>query len=435
MIEVKAPGKIMLAGEWGVLEPGNSCIVLPVQKYVTVQLVPLEANFMPAWFDTFFLAARPECRALRGVSKGAACKKHSPRAGKNDILITQNGAVSCEQIIFNSQDIDLIDVVLRWDGVSLANHANISQVQKLRFKPCFIAIQNSLQFLSEQGAAIKPFELTVISEISNVNDLAMPGHSKFSFCKPGLGSSAAVVVAVCKAILKFHDFDTDSVKNVDLIFKLACISHYLAFGKLGSGFDVACSTYQKPIIYSRFDPEWLKSKLELKVASKLGSKAEFGQKISDIIFADWPNLEIKEIKMPEKLRVLIGFTGCSASTHKMIEKMHKFRQENLVQYKKIMESINSVVCKLVSALKCCDQVKIIDLINKNRDLLAQLSIESGIELETQELKKLVGIAQRYGAAAKLSGAGGGDCGIAVCFDKVAVKKISDEWNCVGIKSL
>ncbi len=48
---------------------------------------------MPAWFEppsprlrrprTFFLAARPECRALRGVSKGAACKKYSPQPARH----------------------------------------------------------------------------------------------------------------------------------------------------------------------------------------------------------------------------------------------------------------------------------------------------------------------------------------------------------------
>ena len=41
---------------------------------------------MPAWFDTFFLAARPECRALRGVSKGAACKKHSPQPVRRSFM-------------------------------------------------------------------------------------------------------------------------------------------------------------------------------------------------------------------------------------------------------------------------------------------------------------------------------------------------------------
>jgi hypothetical protein len=75
-------------------------------------------NVMPAWFDatspslhswlrctrTFFLAARPECppkliksegwecRALRGVSKGAACKKHSSQPARRSHVGRRLGA-------------------------------------------------------------------------------------------------------------------------------------------------------------------------------------------------------------------------------------------------------------------------------------------------------------------------------------------------------
>lgn len=201
VIEVKVPGKIMIAGEWSVLEQGNSCIVLPVQKYVYVQIK-------------------------------AAVK-----------------------FIFNSQDIDLMGVCLLWNRLNspvLELESCISSVQKDRFNLCFTVMQKGLQFLDEQGIAIKPFELTVISEISGAD----------STPKPGLGSSAAVAVAVCKAILQFHGFNTELAPNLDIVFKLACISHFIAFGKVGSGFDVACSTYKKPIIYSRFDPDWLKSRLK-----------------------------------------------------------------------------------------------------------------------------------------------------------------------------
>lgn len=381
MIEVKAPGKIMLAGEWSILEPGHSCIVLPVNKFVTARIQ------------------------------------------------------ESKKIVFNSDDIGLKNVVLHWDSakndVSLADSANISEEQKLRFKLCFTAIQNCLQFLSEQGVKIKPFELTVISEISNVtaNSFIESEFSKSKFAKPGLGSSAAVTVAVCKAILKFHDFYIDLIDRLELVFKLACLSHYFASGKLGSGFDVACSAYKKPIVYSRFDQIWLNQKL-----------ADI-KKISEIVLLKWPALEIKEIKLPENMQVLIGFVGYSASTTKMIEKMNLFKNSQTEIYQSIMQSINFVVLKLVRALECCDQIEIISLITKNRDLLANLSAESGIELETKELELLIYLAQDCAAkslhktAAKFSGAGGGDCGIAVCFDDIIAQKIFNEWNSAGIKCI
>ena len=38
------------------------------------------------------------------------------------------------------------------------------------------------------------------------------------------------------------------------------------------------------------------------------------------------------------------------------------------------------------------------------------------------------IAEKFGGAGKLSGAGGGDCGIAITFDKKISKKIEKEWE-------
>ncbi len=316
MIEVKVPGKIMLAGEWSILEPGNVCIVLPVNKFVTVQI------------------------------------KESP------------------EIIFDSES-----------------------------KFCCYAVKNCLQFLTEQGIWIKPFEITIYSEISGVNG-----------SKPGLGSSAAVTVAVCMAILKFHRFEVEPI----CLFKLAFLSHFRASGKLGSGFDIALCTYQKPIIYRCFDQTWLNDNST--------------KRLSDFILLNWPMLEIKEINLPKNMHVLIGFAGKSASTMQMIEKMQKFKQENFACYQKIIGQINSVVLALIQAINSCDQVKIIDLLNQNRDLLIKLGFESGIELETKELSQLIKKAKSLGAASKITGAGGGDCAIAVCFDKDVAQSIKQAYK-------
>jgi phosphomevalonate kinase len=332
LIEVKVPGKIMLAGEWSILEPGNVCIVLPVNKFITVQI------------------------------------KESP------------------EIIFDTES---------------------------RF--CFYAVQNCLQFLTERGVKTKSFEITISSEISGSSQRA----------KPGLGSSAAVTVAVCKAILKFHGFDLASHCHPDChpeldsgstLFKLAFLSHYSASGKLGSGFDVAACTYQKPIVYRRFDSTWLSNQLA------------YTKKLSDLVLSKWPMLEIEEIKLPEGMHILIGFTGKSASTPMLIEKMQKFKQENLICYQGIIGQINSVVLDLIQAIYRCDQVKIINLLNQNRDLLIKLGIESGVDLETQELSQLINTAKSFGAASKITGAGGGDCAIAVCFDKDVAQKIKTAYK-------
>ncbi|MCV5005331.1 hypothetical protein OFM39_37310, partial [Escherichia coli] len=53
------------------------------------------------------------------------------------------------------------------------------------------------------------------------------------------------------------------------------------------------------------------------------------------------------------------------------------------------------------------------MISKNRNLLNQLTSLSNVSIETEELKRLNDLAEKYGGAAKSSGAGGGDCGIVI----------------------
>ena len=35
---IKTPGKLFLSGEWSILVPNNTCIVLPINKFLTTQI-------------------------------------------------------------------------------------------------------------------------------------------------------------------------------------------------------------------------------------------------------------------------------------------------------------------------------------------------------------------------------------------------------------
>ncbi|MEM4363739.1 MAG: phosphomevalonate kinase, partial [Candidatus Diapherotrites archaeon] len=67
--------------------------------------------------------------------------------------------------------------------------------------------------------------------------------------------------------------------------------------------------------------------------------------------------------------------------------------------------------------------------------LKNLGELSGTNLETEELRKIAEIAEKNGGAGKFSGAGGGDCGIAICFDKKAMEKIKEEFRKEGIQPI
>jgi len=72
------------------------------------------------------------------------------------------------------------------------------------------------------------------------------------------------------------------------------------------------------------------------------------------------------------------------------------------------------------------------LLKENRVLLKQFSDWSNNDLETAELKKLSNLADEAGAVGKFSGAGGGDCGIAISFDPKIKTAVETSWKEKGI---
>lgn len=59
----------------------------------------------------------------------------------------------------------------------------------------------------------------------------------------------------------------------------------------------------------------------------------------------------------------------------------------------------------------------------------------GLVIETPQLSQLCDLAQTYGAVAKSSGAGGGDCGICLVDSKEQKVAIEKAWQQAGIHPL
>jgi len=236
--EAYAPGKIMLAGEWAVLELGIPCVSVPFQKGIKVTVESSEKIFF-------------------------------------------------EENKFTQSAVDI-----------------------------------ALKYIQANGKKIAPFSISINSEISEIYD-----KNSEKKLKPGLGSSSAVVVAIIKGLLKFFDLRVDA----KIVFKLASIAHYLAQGKIGSCYDVAVSTYNFPIIYKRFDPDWFDGELKKFLKNEIC--------IIELIDKSWPFLEIEKIDLPSEMKVYVGFSGESSSTTKLIESMNKFKIENKKKYLEICSKI------------------------------------------------------------------------------------------------
>jgi len=355
-MKVTVPSKLMLSGEWSVLEVGVPCIVMAINQGVGAKIRPYK------------------------------------------------------KIILNAPDLGLENISAEFYGGKLSWKTQLDEKQLEKLSISKNAIELPLQYLESKGKKTKNFQIDTFSSE------ATKKLSDGSVAKVGFGSSAAVCVAIVAAILKMHGFNLKEKKTRDLVFKIACTAHYLAQGKVGSSFDIAASTFGGVLVYKRFDPDWLVREMSS------------GKNIQNIIDSKWDTLLVEKINLPKYLILLVGFVGYSASTKELILKMNTFKTEKKEHYWKIIDSIKTITEKLITAIKESKKQEIMNLLKENRRQLQELSKASQNNLETRELALLADIAEKNDATGKFSGAGGGDCGIVVCFDKKTAGKIRQEWE-------
>ncbi len=278
------------------------------------------------------------------------------------------------------------------------------EAEKLRFAKA------AIEACSSYIGGLEPFSIRTFS------DRLGAGEGKYGF-----GSSSAATVAIISAILALHGKKINTQKGLETVFKLSCISHYLAQGKAGSAADIAAAVYGGVIVYKRFNPLWLEHKLSA------------GTPVKKIADSGWPSLEIEPLKIPPNLRLLAGWSGKSSDTPSLIKKMESFKSGKEMEYREIVEKISAIVKEAIEAWYSEKWHDVIERLNENQALLEELSEKSGAGIVTPELNRLAEVAQKQHAAGKLSGAGGGDCAIALCFGGGTARKVREGWEKAGFE--
>ena len=190
----------------------------------------------------------------------------------------------------------------------------------------------------------------------------------------GLGSSAAVSVASAAALCSLFDSD----KSKDNIFQIAFNAEKIVHGT-PSGVDPAISTYGGILWYCKGEP-------------------------------------IRRLDIDVDLPLIIGNTGKERSTGELVAKVNDLRNRYPRIIGKVIKAGGEIVKRSVKAIKEKDLETLGELMNINHELLCAVGVSC------EELEKLVHAARKAGAlGAKLTGAGGGGCMIAL----VSPEKIED----------
>lgn len=276
------------------------------------------------------------------------------------------------------------------------------------------ALQWAFAYLGCLGQTPKPFQLHLQSDL----------HSRGA--KLGLGSSAAVTVAVLAAVLAFHGEAFESPEQRLKLFKLATLAHggsqegsrKGAQGG-GSGADLAAVIFGSVTCYRRYDASWLKP----------GALP-----LNKLLEVNWPLLGIEKLPWPSDLGLKVGWTGHPAATLGFLEEISYLKEKDPEGWMRFLFSANAATSAARSALAEGQISPLLQAVGQYRHLLQELQTDFLSPIETPALVALCDSAEALGLAAKSSGAGGGDCGLALG-DPGLVNTVSERWRSQGVEPL
>ena len=269
---------------------------------------------------------------------------------------------------------------------------------KLESDPDYALIQETIEvmntYLLALGYQLQPFSLKICGKMEK-------DGKKF-----GIGSSGSVVILTIKAMVALYELDLEP----ELLFKLASYV-LLKRGDNGSMGDLACIAYEDLIYYRSFDRELVRKRME---------KVDLQQLLAE----DW-GFEIRSIKPCLAMDFLVGWTKQPAISKDLVNQVKSAISESF------LTGSRTQVDALERALLAGDKLAIQSSLEKASQLLERLSTA----IYTDRLKVLKEAAEGLNCVAKSSGAGGGDCGIALSFDATSSNQLIQAWQEAGIELL
>lgn len=321
-VKVCAPGKLVLLGEYAVLE-GAPAIVMAVNRYARVKI---------------------------------------ENSGENYSIV-------------DAPDIDISNAAFTLTGAGYFSFMDtVSQYDTEKLHFFFSTLQYALDELTNKFSE---------PPLLNFNLDTADFFEKRSREKLGLGSSAALTVALITAIFKAFDPAFNIRANRHYLFESSLQAHRSAQANIGSGIDIAASVFGG-YIYYQLD----------KVTSK--------------------PVVLEQLTLPENLYILPVWSGKSASTKELVKKYNRFKAENPDEFGKMVTEMTAIAQKGCEAFKNGNVLKILNEVNNYFEALIKLGKACKAPIVSPVHQQIAKIVHGEGGAYKPSGAGEGDTGLAFC---------------------
>jgi phosphomevalonate kinase len=276
--------------------------------------------------------------------------------------------------------------------------------------PAIVAAVNrraSGQFVPGRAPESKLVDIAVhgASEALGPNRTALPrgsvlvDTSAFSLggTKLGIGSSAATAAVSVGAVLEMAGIRVG--ESTDLVFDVALAAHREAQGGLGSGADVAAAVYGGLLHYTR---------------PARGAAT------------------VRRLPPLAGVEMVVFSTGTPSSTVDCLQAVAAFQKASPETHRQLLPPIADAVVRFEAGLFARDAREIIAAIGAAHLGMEMLGQAASVPIVTPVLAHAALLAAEVGGAAKPSGAGGGDVGIAVLPDAEAASEFRARARDLGL---
>jgi phosphomevalonate kinase len=247
------------------------------------------------------------------------------------------------------------------------------------------AVAQYLPDLSPQSPVIAETVKKTIATLGDLGPALPPGSALVNTsqfrdreAKLGLGSSAAAAVAAAGAVMAFVGVDINARR--DLLFAAADEGHRAAQGGVGSGGDVAASVHGGFISFSR---------------------------------AAGAPPQVRKLNRPAALELVVFWTGRSSNTPSLVQKVKAYGAKEKAAYRGLIDEMRQTSERFIAAFDENDAVGAVRQADAYGKLLEKLGSSAGVPIVTPPFAEAAALARSLGGAAKPSGAGGGDVGVAL----------------------
>ncbi|THV05033.1 phosphomevalonate kinase [Dendrothele bispora CBS 962.96] len=322
---VSAPGKVLLAGGYLVLDPAYSGIVISTSSrfYTVIKQSSTTGNIQ---------VRSPQFNAATwnystSFEPSVVVRDHPQNASKNKFV-----HLALQNTIFVACEVK-----------------GVQAVKEKLAQGLDVAIVGDNDFYSQRAQLTALGLPRTLDSLASIQPFCPQGVALSDVHKTGLGSSAALITSLVSGLLLHLDVIPPTALSEDhsegrrLAHNLAQFIHCLAQGKVGSGFDVSAAVFGSHL-YTRFDPAVLQDLMRDDVART--------SSILPVVSPANPawNYQIQPFQLPPMTRLMLADVDAGSDTPSLVGKVLAWRKERNIEADALWTTIDQLNQSLASTL-------------------------------------------------------------------------------------